>query len=126
MSCADRSKWPSKNTPTQLENDATRDATKESNDAGKPTSIKELRKQLRAQLESNQSPDQGKVAQLRSLGNATAQLATLTADQERAINRWLDHIGEHHQPSRDEYLDRCRHDREAREYFLERSKEAIN
>lgn len=51
---------------------------------------------------------------------------TLTAEQEAAICRWLDHIGEHHEPSRAECLDRCRRDPQARTYFLRRSKEALN
>lgn len=47
----------------------------------------------------------------------------LTPAQETAIIDWLDHIGEHHQPSRLECLERCRQDPEARAYFLKRARE---
>lgn len=50
----------------------------------------------------------------------------VTELEELALNRWLDHIGEFHQPSRDECLERCRLDPEVRAYFLERAKEAVN
>lgn len=51
---------------------------------------------------------------------------TLTPQQETAINRWLDHIGEFHEPSRADCLERCCYDMKARAYFLERAREAIN
>jgi len=48
---------------------------------------------------------------------------SLTRNQEGAINRWLDHIGESDPSLRAECLDRCRRDPEARTYFLERARE---
>lgn len=44
---------------------------------------------------------------------------------EQAINDWLDYIGEHHEPSRAECLDRCQTDPVARAYFLKRAQEVL-
>jgi hypothetical protein len=50
----------------------------------------------------------------------------LIPDQEAAINRWLDHIGETDPALRAECLHRCRQEPEARRYHMERAREVRN
>ena len=46
--------------------------------------------------------------------------SSMTADEERAVLRWLDHIGETDPATIAEVLTACRRDEEARRYFVAR------
>ena len=50
-------------------------------------------------------------------------VATITAKQEASIRAWLAHIEETDADIIGEIIDRCRHSRDARDYFLLRSVE---
>lgn len=52
--------------------------------------------------------------------------SSMTADEERAVLRWLDHIGETDPATIAEVLTDCRRDEEARRYFVARAAEVIS
>ena len=64
-----------------------------------------------------------KAAIVQALSSATEVVNPMLPREERAIRRWLAHI-EEHDPELIAYaIERCRTDRESREYFLRRSAE---
>lgn len=44
-------------------------------------------------------------------------------DRVAKVNAWLDKIGEHDEACRQEVLEQCKDDPEARQYYLQRSEE---
>jgi|GEM_PF-6774575 len=62
------------------------------------------------------------IGMLKVSANDTAS-TPVTAEEEKAIRTWLEHIKETDPATIAEVVDKCRNDLEARRYFMKRSKE---
>jgi hypothetical protein len=112
---------------------ATNNATTNPQNLPKPSSLKELRAQLRAQPvrnlngNSEAESDAELRMELRLQKSATEKKMLLEAEaltgELKAIRKWLEFIGEHDPRIIAEVLDNCRTDAGARNYFKRRADE---